>query len=80
MKWLHHGEYCYNTTYHMSIGMSPFRALYGYDTLPFADMVFGYSKAPRSKDWIQESQEILNALKDTLQTAQNQQKIYADCH
>ena len=24
-KWLHLGEFCYNTTFHMSIGMSPFR-------------------------------------------------------
>ena len=23
VKWLHLGEHCYNTTYHMSIGMSP---------------------------------------------------------
>ena len=29
--WLHLGEYCYNSTYHMSIGMPPFRDLYGYD-------------------------------------------------
>lgn len=26
----------------MSIGMSPFHVLYGYDALTFADMVFGY--------------------------------------
>ena len=31
IKWLHLGEFCYNTTFHMSIGMSPFKALYGYD-------------------------------------------------
>jgi hypothetical protein len=38
VKWLHLGEYCYNTTYHMSIGMSPFRALYRYDPLTFVDI------------------------------------------
>jgi hypothetical protein len=27
IKWLHIGEYCYNTTYHMFIGMNPFEAL-----------------------------------------------------
>jgi hypothetical protein len=27
VKWLHLGENCYNTTFHMSIGMTPFRAL-----------------------------------------------------
>ena len=29
LKWLHLGEYCYNTSHHISIGMSPFYALYG---------------------------------------------------
>jgi hypothetical protein len=27
VRWLHLGEYCYNTTHHMSIDMTPFRAL-----------------------------------------------------
>ena len=71
-------EYCYNTTFHMSIGMSPFCALYGYHALYFSDVMFGASKAPRAKDWIQESQDILWALKDNLNTTQNQQKLYAD--
>ena len=46
IKWLHLGEYCYNTSFHMSIGMSPFRALYNYDALTFVDLVFGDSRAP----------------------------------
>ena len=52
-KWLHLGEFCYITTFHMSIGMSPFRALYGYDALTFADMIFGDSRAPKSKCWVE---------------------------
>jgi hypothetical protein len=78
IKWLHLGEFCYNTTFHMSIGMTPFRALYSYDAPTFVDLVFGDNRAPRAKDWIQESQNILKALKDNLQTTQNQQKVYAD--
>ena len=64
----------------MSIGMTPFCALYGYDALSFADIVFGDSRAPKAKDWILKSQDILKALKDNLQTTQNQQKMYADRH
>lgn len=64
----------------MSIGMSPFCALYGYDSLTFIDLVFGDSRAPGAKDWIQESQDILRALKDNLQTTQNRQNTYADKH
>ena len=58
----------------MSIGMYPFRELYGYDALTFYDMVFGDSIAPKSKYWVEEIQEILNLLKDTLQVAQNKKK------
>ena len=66
------GEYCYNTTYHMSISMTPFKALYGYEALSFADLDFGDSIAPKAKDWIQDSQDILKVLREKLQAAQNQ--------
>ena len=71
-KWLHLGEFCYNTTFHMSIGMSHFKALYGYYAITFVEMIFGYSRAPKTKYWVEESQEILNLLKNNLQVAQNQ--------
>jgi hypothetical protein len=80
MKWLHLGEHCYNTTYHMSIGMSLFRALYDYDALSFIDFAFGESRTPEAKDWLQESKDILRFLKENLQVTQNQQKMYADRH
>jgi hypothetical protein len=74
------GEYCYNTTHHMSIGMSPFRALYGYEASSCVELAFSESKAPKAKDWIQESRDILRVLKDNLWMAQNQQKTYVDTH
>jgi hypothetical protein len=46
VRWLHLGEYCYNTTQHVSIGMSPFRALYSYDPLSFVEIAFGEIRAP----------------------------------
>jgi hypothetical protein len=64
----------------MSIGMSPFRALYNYDPLTFVEIVFGDSRAPMVHDWIQKSQDILRELKYHLHRAQNQQKIQADKH
>ena len=60
----------------MPIRMSPFRELYGYDAITFFDMIFGDCRAPKSKYWVEESQEILKLLKDNLQVAQNQQKQY----
>jgi hypothetical protein len=74
VRWLHLGEHCYNTTFHMSIGMTPFRALHGYDAPTLIDRVFRESRAPKTKDWIVESQEILKVLKENLQMAQNRQK------
>ena len=50
IKWLHLGEYCYNTTYHMSIRMTHFKALYNYEALDYADLAFGDSRAPKAKD------------------------------
>jgi hypothetical protein len=66
VRWLHMGEYSYNMTYHMSIRMSPFRALYGYDAPSFVETVFGDSKVPGPKDWVEESQRILWAVKENL--------------
>jgi hypothetical protein len=62
----------------MSIRMTTFRALYGYDAPSFMETVFGDNRAPRAKDWIEESQKILKTVKENLQTAQNQHKVYAD--
>jgi hypothetical protein len=80
VRWLHMGEYCYNMTYHMSIRMTPFRALYGYDAPSFIDASFGDSRVPGAKDWMGESRRILQSTKENLQAAQNQQKVYANQH
>jgi hypothetical protein len=64
----------------MSIGMTPFRALYIYDPLSFVEIFFGDNRAPMVQDWIQQSQDILKELKDQLKRAHNQQKVQADKH
>ena len=66
MKWLHMGEYCYNTTYHMSIKMTPFMALYGYEAPRFMDLVFGDSRVLKAKDFLQDSQNIFRVLKGNI--------------
>ena len=42
------------------------------------DVMFGDSRAPRAKIWIQQSQDIFRALKGNMATTQNQQMLYAD--
>ena len=78
VKWLHLGEYCYNTSHHISIGMPPFHDLYGYDALSFVDLVLLDSRVPTTSDFFKQSQDIIRSLKNNLQHAQNQQKLYAD--
>jgi hypothetical protein len=78
IKWLHLGEHCYKTTYRMSIGMTPFQKLYGYDAPSFVDLAFGDSRAPKAKYWIQENQDIFRVVKEKLQVPHNRQEIYGD--
>ena len=54
--------------------------LYGYEAPTFTDLIFGDCKAQKAKDWLQDNQDILRALKDNLQMAQNQQNIFVDKH
>lgn len=67
VKWLYLGEYCYNSTYHMAIRMTPFHTLYGYKPLSFIDLALQDSKAPLAKDWVQDQQDILRSLRDNIQ-------------
>ena len=62
----------------MSIGMSPFKALYGYEAPTFADLLPQESRVPSTQEFIQQSTDILKTLKENIQQAQNPQKIYAD--
>lgn len=72
VRWLHLGEYYYNSSFHMPIRMSPFMALYGYKAPSFVDLMFGDSKAPQVRDMLQQSQDILKSLKTNLHHAHNQ--------
>ena len=59
------GEYCYNNTHHMSIGMSPFKAIYGYEATTFGDLINQRSRVPGAKDFIQQNIDIMKLSKIT---------------
>ena len=72
------GEYWYNTIHHMSIKMSPFKALYGYEATTIGYLTIQGRNVQGAKDFSQQYIDSMNALKDNLHHAQNQQNMYAD--
>ncbi|KAH9313298.1 hypothetical protein KI387_028333, partial [Taxus chinensis] len=80
IKWLHLADFCYNTTHHMSIGMSSFKALYGYDANSFIDVMMTDNRVPSAQELVQQSMDIVKSLKENLHHAQNRQKLYVDKH
>ncbi|KAI9124628.1 hypothetical protein K1719_004550 [Acacia pycnantha] len=80
-QWLSHlpwAEYWYNTSFQTSIGMVPFKVVYGRDAPPVLrhassdDTPFDVSQQLRQRD------ELLDTLKANIQRAQARMKIYAD--
>ena len=71
-------EYWYNTTYHSSIGMSPFKAVYGREAPPLMGYEQGSSSIQELDEQLAERDELLGDLKRHLETASNQMKQIAD--
>ncbi|KAL6225622.1 hypothetical protein ACLB2K_004471 [Fragaria x ananassa] len=73
-------EFAYNNSYHSSIGMAPFEALYGRTCrTPLCWAEVGEAVLP-GPDIIKESVEVVASIKDRLKAAQSRQKSYADRH
>lgn len=76
-KWLHLVEYWYNTTYHSSIGITPFQAVYGRLPLPliqYGDMETSNSTLDQQ---LRDIDMVLGVLKDHLRVAQERMKQFA---
>lgn len=76
--WLPLTELWYNSTFHTSLGCSPFKALYGYE----AELGMGISLTEQENnvamDFLQDREAQLAALKQHLATTHNRMKIQAD--
>ncbi|XP_044476613.1 uncharacterized protein LOC123204119 [Mangifera indica] len=78
VKWITWAEYWYNTTFHSSLGMTPFKALYGRDPPTLFRWGSEASKIDEVGAFLQQRDAILLELKQQLHKAQDRMKRQAD--
>ena len=76
-------EFAINSSWQASIGMSPFKCVYGYT--PKTPLTVdlpppGEEKVPAAVDFAKQMQDLLRLPKRRLEAAQHRQKAYADQH
>lgn len=76
-SWLYLAEFWFNTSYHSAILQSPFEALYGYPPGHFGIRDDACS-VPDLHEWLNERKVMTQLLKQHLNRAQQQMKLYAD--
>jgi len=73
-SWLSLSEYWYNTCYHSSIQITPFKALYGYDPNHFGIVPVQDITVPDLSEWLQHRNFMNQLLKQHLSRAQHRMK------
>ncbi|GKB65613.1 ty3-gypsy retrotransposon protein [Tanacetum coccineum] len=71
-------EYSYNSSYHSSIQMSPFQAVYGRQPLAIIPYPPGSSKVAAVDELLAERDGLLKQLKDSLLSAKNRMEVKAN--
>jgi len=77
LKWLSWAEFWYNTTYHESTKMTPFKALYGRDPPPVVRGDIPTTSMEEVTVMLQERNELLAIFKDQLVRAPNRMRQQA---
>lgn len=77
-SWLPLVEYWYNTSYHNTIKMSPFKALYGYSHPVLVPYHKGDSKIEAVDVMLREREVMNRVLKQQIEMAQNKMKLMTD--
>lgn len=79
-KWLATAEWWYNTSYHSSLKMTPFEALYHYPPTQIGEFDVTTETCPAARLTVNEREHMIQQLKTNLQEAQNRMKVYAHQH
>ena len=77
-RYLYLIEFAYNASYQKSIGMSPFKALYGQECLTPLKWTDPMIRVQASKEMLDEMQQQTDLIRHEIKTAQDRQKSYAD--
>jgi hypothetical protein len=80
LQWLHLAEWWYNSTYHTTTKMTPFQALYGYPPPSWKELSINQTKVASVKEILDESQKVVQILKENLVIARNRMKQQIDQH
>ncbi|KAJ0545001.1 putative nucleotidyltransferase, Ribonuclease H [Helianthus annuus] len=78
VKWLSLAEWWYNTTWHSTIRMTPFKALYGIDPPVHLPYIPGHTTVDSLEEWLNKREEMIGTLKHALERARNRMKQFAD--
>ena len=79
-KFLHWAEYCYNVNFHSSLGMSPFKAVYGREPPSILDYVPMTATIEGVDKFLLDRHELLQELTTYLTKAQAKMKKSIDGH
>lgn len=77
-NWLPLTEWWYNTSYHTSLQMTPFQALYNYPAPLIGEFNISAEMCPAAQMTVATRDAMMQQLKANLQLAQNRMKQYAD--
>jgi hypothetical protein len=78
LKWLPAAEWWYNCSYHTSIKMTPFEALYEYKPPLLHQVLVPCNVSPETQVTLQEKDHMIKTLQHNLLQAQQRMKKYAD--
>jgi hypothetical protein len=77
-KWLPLAELWYNSSFHSSLGCSPFKSLYAYEPNLVLTPTMASETMSAVSNMIQDRELHIQSLKEHLAAAQNKMKLYAD--